>query len=56
MVYAECPNCNVKLEIQENDYMPGCREHEEVYCPECNEFVTKVFTSGNPSARVIKNK
>lgn len=54
MVYATCPNCGAKLEISENDYMPGCREHEEVYCPQCNEEVTKVFTSGIPSATVIK--
>lgn len=54
MCKCECPNCKSALEIYENDYMPGCREMEEVNCPNCNYIVTKVFTSGIPSVRVIK--
>lgn len=48
-----CEKCSAKLEIYENDTMPGCREVEEVFCPRCNELVTKVFTSGIPSVVVI---
>lgn len=54
MVYCNCEKCNVALEIDENDYMPGCRETEEVICPVCKEVATKVFTSGIPTARVSK--
>lgn len=56
MVYGKCPNCGVELKIEENDTMPGCREMEEVFCPECNTIVTKVFTSGIPNAYVVNNK
>lgn len=54
MVYCTCENCGVKLEIQENDYMPGCREMEEVFCPKCHSLVTKVFTSGTPTVNVVE--
>lgn len=47
-----CTNCGTKLRIDENDRTPGCREMEEVFCPVCNELVTKVFTSGIPTATV----
>ena len=43
---------SAKLKIDENDTMPGCRELEEVYCPICDEEVTKVFTSGIPTVTV----
>lgn len=48
MTYCTCPHCGTKLKIEENDYMPGCREMEEVMCPNCHKEVTKVFTSGIP--------
>ena len=55
MVLCSCPNpdCGAKLKIEENDTMPGCREMEEVFCPMCGTEVTKVFTSGNPTAYVV---
>lgn len=56
MVYCKCGHCGVDLEINENDYMPGCRETEEVDCPNCNKVATKVFTSGIPTARVVSKK
>ena len=54
MTYCTFPHCNADLEINENDYMPGCRESEEVYCPNCKKIATKVFTSGIPSVSVRK--
>lgn len=53
MVFCTCPNCRAKLRVEENDYMPGCRETEEVLCPVCNEVATKVFTSGISLTYVI---
>lgn len=53
MVSCSCPECKTKLEINKNDTTPGCREHEEVYCPKCSAYVTKVFTSGFPSVNII---
>lgn len=52
MVECVCPKCKAKLRIDENDAIPGCREFEEVYCPECQAEVTKVFTSGIPTVTV----
>lgn len=54
MGFCTCPKCGAKLEIHENDTMPGCRDMEEVFCPICKELVTKVFTSGSPSVYVIE--
>lgn len=45
-----CPHCTTKLKIEENDYMPGCREMENVICPKCNKVCDRVFTSGTPRA------
>lgn len=56
MVYTKCKHCGVSLEIDENDYMPGCRETEEVKCPECGKTATTVRTSGFPSAHKIDEK
>lgn len=47
-----CKNCGAQLEIDENDYMPGCRDIEEVLCPKCGHEVTKVFTSGIPTVTI----
>lgn len=54
MVYVKCPKCHASLIIHENDTTPGCRDTEEVFCPNCdnNEPVTKVFTSGIPYVEV----
>lgn len=53
MIYTKCENCKANLEIDENDYMPGCREMEDVDCPKCGEVASRVFTSGIPRAREI---
>lgn len=53
MRYCTCPKCNSKLEVYENDYMPGCREMEEYYCPECGNCLGKIFTSDIPFVRKI---
>lgn len=49
MIFCKC-KCGANLKVYENDYLPGCRESEEVFCPKCHELVTKVFTSGIPNA------
>lgn len=49
MTFCKC-KCGANLKVYENDYLPGCRESEEVFCPKCHELVTKVFTSGIPNA------
>ncbi len=56
MRYTKCRNCGVSLVIDENDYMPGCREMEEVMCPMCNKIADRVFTSGIPRASVISKE
>lgn len=53
MQFMNCPECGIYLEIDDNDTTPGCREMEEVYCPKCNAVVTKVFTSGIPTATPV---
>ena len=48
-----CPNCKIKLRIEDNDYIAGCREMVECYCPKCGEEVDKVFTSGKPRVYIV---
>ena len=55
MIYMICPNCKTDLIVEENDCTPGCREMEEVFCPCCKEVAGHVFTSGRPSAQVLKD-
>lgn len=52
MGFVKCPHCGINLVVYENDYMPGCREMEDVYCPNCDCIADRVFTSGIPSARI----
>ena len=52
MFFCTCPQCGIKLRVEENDTIPGCREMEEVLCPVCRKEVTTVFTSGIPSVDV----
>lgn len=54
MILCTCKNCGSTLEIHENDAIPGCREWEDVDCPICHKEVTRVFTSGIPTVRVIR--
>lgn len=53
MRYCKCKECDLKLEVDENDYMPGCREMEEYFCPQCGRPLGKIFTSGTPSVRIL---
>lgn len=55
MIYTSCRECGAQLIIDENDYMPGCRETEEVECPVCHKVATTVFTSGFPTAYLDKD-
>lgn len=52
MYTCKCNNCNANLRVEKNDILPGCREMEEVYCPNCFEIVDRIFTSGIPTAEV----
>lgn len=56
MVYTKCGSCGVSLEIDENDYMEGCRETENVVCPKCKNVATTVRTSGIPTAYIVDDK
>lgn len=56
MIYCTCRHCGIHLRIEENDTTPGCRETEDVYCPNCGKEATKVFTSGIPQAYIEEDK
>ncbi len=53
MILYTCCKCNSNLKIEENDHEPGSCVMAGVYCPNCKNFVTKVFTSGIPEAYII---
>jgi len=54
MITCTCPSCKKKLVVYENDTTPGCRDFEDVYCPNCDnpKPIAHCFTSGIPSVRV----
>lgn len=56
MRFVICSTCGAELRIEENDRTPGCREMEEVFCPNCGEEVAKIFTSGIPSVYIVNNQ
>lgn len=54
MRFTICKKCNLELQVDECDYMPGCREMEEFRCPKCKDVLGKVFTSGIPNVTIIR--
>lgn len=56
MILGECQYCGTNYVVDEDDYMPGCRESETYKCPECGKIVGEVFTSGIPRVRKISPK
>lgn len=56
MRYVKCPHCGTRLVVHDNDYLPGCREMEDAYCPICKHVADRLFTSGIPTAYVDERK
>tara|TARA_B100001093_G_C26506967_1_gene875804 strand:+ start:142 stop:321 length:180 start_codon:yes stop_codon:yes gene_type:complete len=51
----DCENCGIKLKIEEQPMnVPGGKDKEQAYCPECNHLVAEHMTSGFITARVLK--
>lgn len=49
-----CNNCNSLLEYDDKSIHEGNRDFEEITCPICKTFVTRVFTDLTPIAYVVK--
>lgn len=53
----ECKNCESKVRITERPMnVPGGKDKEQAYCPECNELVAEHMTSGFIDATLIRSK
>lgn len=43
----ECPNCGAKLKVVEQSMgVPGGKDKEQGYCPECSHLVAEFMTDG----------
>ncbi|WP_022750624.1 hypothetical protein [Lachnobacterium bovis] len=54
MKRVQCPNCGAIVEYDDKSVWEGNRDFEEVNCPNCDEYLTRVFTDGFPNPHIIK--
>ena len=54
MKQVTCPKCGCTVEFDDKSVWEGNRDFEDVNCPNCKEYLTRVFTDGFPNPRVIK--
>lgn len=54
MKRVQCPNCGAIVEYDDKSVWEGNRDFEEVKCPNCDEYLTRVFTDGFPNPHIIK--
>lgn len=50
----DCEKCGTKLKVTEQPInVPGGKDKEQAYCPECNHLVAEHMTSGFITAHKI---
>ena len=54
MAKIQCSKCGSIIEYNDKSVWEGNRDLEEVYCPKCNEYLTKVFIDGFPNPYIVK--
>ena len=53
MRIVKCTKCGCDVGYNEKSIWEGNRDFEDVNCPNCNEYITKIFTDGNPNPYLI---
>lgn len=48
-----CPNCGCTVEYNNESKWEGNRDFEDVKCPECQEYLTRVFTDLFPNPHIV---
>ena len=48
-----CPKCGKKIEYEDKSVWEGNRDFEDVNCPNCGEYLTRVFTDLFPNPRIV---
>ncbi len=51
-----CPKCGKTIEYDDRSIWEGNRDFEDVNCPNCDEFLTKVFTDGIVYPRIVDDE
>lgn len=51
-----CPKCGAKIEYEDKSIWEGNRDFEDVNCPKCDEYLTRVFTDLSPNPRIIEDE
>lgn len=52
----ECKECGAKIKVTERPMgVPGGKEKEQAYCPQCNALVAEHMTDGFLDAHLIKD-
>lgn len=51
----ECPKCHLKVKVVERPMgVPGGKEKEQGFCPNCNEIVAEFMTDGFIDVELVK--
>lgn len=48
-----CPKCGKVIEYYDKSVWEGNRDFEDVNCPNCDEYLIRVFTDGSPNPRIV---
>lgn len=52
--YRECDNCGAKIKVVERSMgVPGGKEREQAYCPQCRALVAEEVTDGTLDAYLV---
>ncbi|MBR1905614.1 MAG: hypothetical protein IJ819_04065 [Clostridiales bacterium] len=51
-----CPKCGKTIEYDDKSIWEGNRDFEDVNCPNCDEFLTRVFTDGIVYPRIVDDE
>lgn len=51
-----CPVCGSTIEYNDKSIWEGNRDFEDINCPNCNEFLDRVFTDIFPNPHIVKKE
>jgi len=50
-----CSGCGKTVRYSDESVIEGCRDFENVVCPNCKYIIARVFTNGHPNPHIIED-